>query len=260
LLPLRSFINPQSAKAHPELSTLVSEDRPVKPKHVYWIGLSFAAVTSAAVAQYPAPGWHGPPGPGFGYLEPPGTHDPREGKIQVQTWLAKDPRTAGLGHGAVAVVAGQPTFAGPGVPAPVGPDSMSADGMFEAALAEQLAHAGYQLNGGKPEQTVEYVVTRELIQPPEPPHSPIHGEVGVGASNYGSGAGLGIMIDLSKPLGALVSTRVEARISDAATHQLLWQGQAELLARENDKHWRPEAIAGRLTTALFKNFPRPITG
>jgi hypothetical protein len=55
----------------------------------------------------------------------------------------------------------------------------------------------------------------------------------------------------------LIDTRIEARISDSATHELLWQGRAEVMARENDKRWRPEAIAGRLSAALFRDFPRP---
>jgi hypothetical protein len=145
----------------------------------------------------------------------------------------------------------------------------SGDGLFEAALAAQLAHAGYQLGAAGPGQTIEYSVTRQLIQPPEPPHSPVQGSVAVGGGTggfgyhdhgYGSGVGVGIMVDLTKPLGALISTRIEARISDAATHELLWQGEAELVARENDKRWRPETIAGRLTAALFKSFPRSSVG
>jgi hypothetical protein len=68
------------------------------------------------------------------------------------------------------------------------------------------------------------------------------------------------MVDLSKPLGALIATQIEARISDATSGELLWQGHAEVVARENDKRWRPESIANRLTAALFKTFPRPKAG
>ena len=58
---------------------------------------------------------------------------------------------------------------------------------------------------------------------------------------------------------ALISTEVEVRIQDATTHELLWQGRAELVSREADKRWQPDAVAGRLTAALFRNFPQPIT-
>ena len=171
--------------------------------------------------------------------------DPREGKLEVRTFVANTPRVAALGHGPI-VIAG-----GSGLSAPAGND------LFEAAIADQLAHAGYQLNAPRPGQVIDYAVTHEVIQPPEPPHSPVQGGVGVGIGNRGSGMGLGIAIDLSKPLGALIATRIEARISDAATHELLWQGRAEVMARENDKHWRMEAIAARLSSALFRDFPRP---
>jgi hypothetical protein len=208
----------------------------------------------------------GPPIAGYGYPEPPGSRDPREGKVQVQTFLAQTPHAAELGHGPIAITVG-PTPAALGGPVILAPDSTSGDGLFEAALADQLAHVGYQPGAAGAGQTIEYVVTREILQPPEPPRSPVQGSVAVGGGTGGFGyhgrgyggadVGVGIMVDLSKPLGALIATRVEARISDAATHELLWQGHAEVVARENDKRWRPETIAGRLTAALFKTFPRP---
>jgi hypothetical protein len=222
----------------------------VKLNRVQWIGVVGVAFASTAAAQ-PAPGgWDGPGyGPPPSYLEPPGAHDPREGKVQVQTYAASKPAVGALGHGPVTINAGRD-----------GPD----EGLFDAAIADQLTHAGYQVGGSGAGQALDFVVTRQLIQPPEPPHSPVHGgvDVGVGGGGrqYGSGMGLGIAIDLSKPLSALISTEIEVRIQDAATHELLWQGRAEVLSRETDKHWRPEAIAARLSAALFRNFPRPITG
>ncbi len=191
-----------------------------------------------------------PPGSPYGaspypYPEPPGVRDPREGKIQVETFVAAGPRAAVLGHGSIEIAANE------------GSNMLGADDLFETAIADQLAHAGYQPQAPGPGQKIEYVVTHEVIQPPEPPHSRVRGGVGVGVGNHGSGMGLGIAIDLSKPLGALIATRIEARISDSSTHELLWQGRAEVMARENDKHWRPEAMAGRLSAALFRDFPRP---
>jgi hypothetical protein len=180
-------------------------------------------------------------------MEPPGMRDPREGKVQVQTFAASTPAAAGLGHGPIAI--------NPGADG-------AADGLFEAAIADQLSHAGYQVGAPGAGQLLDLVVTRKVIQPPEPPHSPIRGgvDVGIGGGGryYGSGVGLGIGIDLSKPLSALISTEIELRIQDATTHELLWQGRAELVSRETDKRWRPDAIAARLTAALFTNFPRPI--
>ena len=218
----------------------------VKPKLAYSTGLGLLVAATSAFAQVPPGDWEGARNGAYPYPEPPGMHDPREGKVEIQTFVANSPRVAALGHGPIVIAASS------GSSAPVGDD------LFEAALADQLAHAGYQPNAPQPGQIIDYTVTHEVIQPPEPPHSPVHGGVGVGVGNRGSGMGLGIAIDLSKPLGALIATRIEARISDAATHELLWQGRAEVLSRENDKHWRMEAIAARLSAALFRNFPRPM--
>jgi hypothetical protein len=224
----------------------------VKLNNVEWIGLLGIAFATTAAAQ-PAPGDWGGSGYGSppGYLEPPGTRDPREGKVQVQTFAASTPAVAALGHGPITINSGRD-----------GPDV----GLLEAAIADQLAHAGYQVGAPGAGQALDLVVTRQVIQPPEPRHSPISGgvDIGVGGGgrhygSYGSGVGLGIGIDLSKPLSALISTEVEVRIKDATTHELLWQGRAELVSRETDKRWQPNAVAARVTAALFRNFPEPIT-
>ena len=225
----------------------------MKLKRVQWIGLVGLVIAASATAQPVPGGWDGPGyGPSPGYLEPPGTRDPREGKIQVQTFAASTPAVAALGHGPITINGRD------------GPDV----GLFETAIADQLGHAGYQVGAPGAGQALELVVTRQVIQPPEPRHSPVSGgiDIGIGGGgggrhyrSYGSGVGLGIGIDLSKPLSALISTEVEARIQDATTHELLWQGRAELVSREADKKWRPDEIAARLTAALFRNFPQPIT-
>jgi hypothetical protein len=221
----------------------------VKLNNIQWIGLVGVAFAWAAAAQ-PVPGGLGDSGygPPPSYLEPPGTRDPREGKIQVQTFAASTPAVAALGHGPITISTGRD-----------GPDQ----GLFEVAVADQLARAGYQVGAPGTGETLDFVVTRQVIQPPEPPRSPVQGgvDIGVGGGgrHYGSGVGLGLALDFSKPLSALISTEIEVRIYDATTHELLWQGRAEAISREADKHWRPDAIAARLTAALFKDFPRPIT-
>nr|NUR37017.1 hypothetical protein [Sphingomonas sp.] len=208
---------------------------------------SLAVLAASGVAQpYPGGGWGGSymgRGPDFGAGH--GTRDPREGKIEAAAFLAKSPKVAELGHGLIILA-----------PAPDG----VADGAYEAALVDQLARAGYQTNarpssGG---QTIEFVVSRDVLAPPDPPHNPVGGAVSAGVGSHGwGGVGVGLNIDLSKPRGALIATRLEARIRDSATQEPLWQGRAQVVARETDKHWTPEATAAKLTAALFKGFPRP---
>jgi hypothetical protein len=219
-------------------------------KRGFVIGVASLTAATSAIAQVPPADWGGPRygPPPYNYPEPSGMRDPREGKVEVQTFVSNSPAAQNLGHGAI--VLGAQSGA---------PEAGVVSGLFEAAIADQLTHAGYQPNAPGMGQRIDYVVTQEVIEPPEPPHSPVQGDVGVGVGSYGSGMGLGLAIDLSKPLGALIATRVEARITDSATHELLWQGHAKVLARENDKHWRPEITATRLAAALFKEFPRPIS-
>ena len=71
----------------------------------------------------------------------------------------------------------------------------------------------------------------------------------------GQNLGVGIGIDLRKPLKALMSTRLDARIRDKATGAVLWEGHADIATRDGDPHWTDQAIAGKLAAALFSGFP-----
>ena len=217
------------------------------------LAMTSASFLLVAIGSQAQPyGWDragaGPTMPPPGYLEPPGVRDPREGKIQVQTFVANSPAAGSLGHGAIVVAA-----------SPAGQDVGPEQGAFETALVDQLARAGYQTGGpGTGGQVVEFVLTHELVQPPEQRRNPVSGGAAIGGGSYGSGVGLGISIDLSKPKRALIATRLEARIRDSATHELLWQGRAEVFARDGDKHFAGPLMAQRLTAALFRGFPHPI--
>src|SRR5260221_962730 len=154
-----------SAPSAPQLHRFCPREPTVKLKRVQWIGLAGVAFASAVAAQPVPGGWGGPgDGPPPGYLEPPGTRDPREGKVQVQTFAASNPAVAALGHGPITINAGRD-----------GPDV----GLFEAAIADQLTHAGYQVGAPGDGQALELVVTRQVIQPPEPGHRPINDGVRV---------------------------------------------------------------------------------
>lgn len=224
------------------------------PRRGFWITAILATFATPVLGAQP--GW---PGYGQPYPSPPldspsdgapsWAQDPRQGRIEVATFLANSPNAGRLGHGSIVI-------APSAEPSPVIDDAT-----FETALVDQLTRAGY--DAGSPSnadgQVMEFVVRHEVVRPPEPPHSPVSGGVAVGAGNRGSGLGLALAIDLSKPLGPLVATRLEARIRDKTTKELLWQGRAEVLYREGNKHWREGDVATKLTAALFKGFPRPQT-
>ena len=178
------------------------------PRYSYWIGLWLTAASSGALAQPQPPGWEEPGGPRYSYAEPPGMRDPREGKVQVQTFVGNSPRIAELGHGPIVIsAAGAP--AGSARAVAVGADRSRRRSETEAALANLSRRRRVSEPGAAgPGQIVQYVPSRELIQPPrDSPHSPVEGGVSVGGGSRGSGMGLGIMVDLSKPGSARWSQR-----------------------------------------------------
>ena len=169
--------------------------------------------------------------------------DPRDGRVESARFVASTAAMAALGHGPISVTSAAGSLE---------------SATYEAAVVDQLARVGYQTSGGAGSgQVAEVAVIHILVQPPEPPHRPLSGEGTVGVSNRGSFVGMAVDIDLSKPLQALVSTRLQARIRDKATNELLWEGHAEIVTREGDSRWSSQAIAGRLAAALFKDFPKP---
>jgi hypothetical protein len=204
--------------------------------------LSGVAFAGAALAQ---PEW-APMGPPPPYRSDPYLGaDPREGKIQTAQFVANSPTVRALGHGSIKVSAA--------------PGSMtvgSEDFTYQAAVIDQLGRAGYTTDASSDGQVAELSVRHSLVQPPEPPRSPVAGEVGVGGGNRGSGVGVAIALDFSKPRTALIATRIDARIRDHATNEVLWEGHAEVMTRDGDKHWTTQVLATRLATALFKGFPR----
>ena len=77
----------------------------------------------------------------------------------------------------------------------------------------------------------------------------------MGISNHGTMMGMALNVDLTKPLPALLSTRLEARIRDRASGAVLWEGRAETRTREGDDRWAGQKLATHLAAALFDDFP-----
>ena len=131
---------------------------------------------------------------------------------------------------------------------------------FEAAVIDRLIAAGYDSmpGTGTAVQRVELRVVQELARDQEPARKPVSGQMGLEVGSRGSSMGMAVNIDLSKPKKALISNRLEARIKDESTGELLWEGRATMLARDEDEHWTTQAIAEKLAGALFDEFaPTP---
>lgn len=180
--------------------------------------------------------------------------DSREGKIETTRFRVEGDAALALAHGPITVV-------------PMAADDISSEGgdvqalvptgaTYEAAVEDQLVHAGYQTATAAPAgQIAEVRVTRIEAAPPEQPRKPLSGEMSVGVSNRGSAVGLALQYDATKPRTALIATRLEARIRDKANGQVLWEGRAEIFTREGDVKWDDQAIASTLAANLFGGFP-----
>lgn len=180
-----------------------------------------------------------------------------EGLVQISRFRIEGDAALALAHGPISVVA-MPYDAE--VDADFAGSDRRFNATFEAAVEDRLVHSGYDAATISPGsgQVAEVRVIRIEARPPEVPHKPVSGEVSMGVSNRGTSLGVGIMIDATKPRGALISTRLETRIRDRASGQVLWEGRAEMLTREGDKRWTDQAIADKLSAGLFDGFPLKI--
>ncbi len=204
-----------------------------------------------ATAASPVLAWPGGPGSdwgsgfhGSGWNGDGRSDDSREGKVSVDRFVAPDAQPA-LSQTHIAVTA-----------TPGGTGGERIDAIFEAAVVDQLAKAGYDTINSDPKGglVTEVRTARDVVVPEESRHRPVSGEVEAGASNRGSLFGLGLSINLSKPRKALINTRLETRILDRASGKVLWEGRADIVTREGNARWTDTAIAARLAGALFEHF------
>lgn len=203
------------------------------------------------------PGWNDPwGGPSF----PSSTghrKDPRDGRIQVSRFVRDDATAARLGHGYVTVTS--KNFDGEGGDW-VAPENRA---RFEAAVENSLINAGYDTLGqpGPDSQVATLSIRQRVLVPAEAKRNPVSGSAAVSVGTYGQAYGLALNLDLTKPLPALISTRVDLSIRDRADGSVLWEGNAEIATYEGDDDWSEDKIATRLAEALLDGFPegQPVT-
>lgn len=193
-----------------------------------------------------SPGWGMEPWRGSGLSERARRDGPVEGRVTVARFVAEGGAAEALGKGTISAI---------GAPSGSGADSREL-ATYEAAVIDQLAQIGYKTDipAGGAAQLVELHISHDEVAPQEI-KKPVSGEATVGVSNRGSMVGLAVAVDLSKPKGALVATRLEARIRDRVSGTVLWEGRADTITREDSDKWSQGAIAARLASALFDRFP-----
>ena len=221
------------------------------------LSLLFAAIASTpAMAQHMGgmmgSGWADGPG-GDSYERYPGharnSPEPSR-KVDVEAYRAADAGDA-LGKGRIVIA---------GVDGPGGPeaDIESADKLpvYEAAVVDQLARKGYDTATAlDPRQVAQVAVSHDVVVPEEAAHKPVSGAMSTTVSNRGTGFGMALALDFTKPKKAIISTRLDVRIRDKASGKVLWEGHAEGQAREEEGGLDNAAVAARLAAALFARFP-----
>ena len=229
--------------------------------------LTGAAFTAGMVAMLLAPSsaqaQPGPWGAGWGYrgwgdpmMDAPAPRsrghyrDPREGRVQVSRFVVAGTAADELGHGPITVESESGN--GPWV-------GESERATYEAAIVDALVNAGYDSRhpGAQDAQMVKLQISRQVLVPAEAKTSPVSGSAAMSVGSHGYSAyGLAINVDMTKPLPALLSTRLDARILDKASGRVLWEGYATIATYEGDDDWTDGRIATKLSQALFDNFPK----
>lgn len=217
--------------------------------------LALLLLTAASLAGGPAAAQFGPssygardwgqrdwPGRGFGQNA---AQDDREGEVDVASFRAEGIDPAVLGQGAIAMGRADSTLA-----------DARAQATFEAAVIDRLAAAGYDTTAAMPEggQQAELRISQRQVEPAEGRRKPVSGAMEVGVGTHGTSTAIGIAVDLRKPRTALIATRMDLRIRDAAG-TVLWEGRATMQSREGSDRWNSDAVARKLAAALFEKFP-----
>lgn len=168
------------------------------------------------------------------------------GPVEVTRFHAPD--MARLGHGTIAVE-----------PAPGQPDTLEFRA-YAAAVLHELQRAGYTAPppGTAPSEQVAFLTLDRQTFRPERRRSPVTVGGAGSVGSYGSGAGLGLAIDLSGPPKDQVATRMFVSIRDRAappSATALWEGRAVFAARADSPLAGTSLGSAKTAEALFKGFP-----
>lgn len=138
--------------------------------------------------------------------------------------------------------------------------------LFEHAVAQRLEALGFRsaltLARGDPDLLVSVRVDR-TAQPASAGDGGGGVSIGVGGGTggfrSGGGVGVGVGIDLTRllrgaPRDSLLTT-LSVRITRRSEAIALWEGRAETVVRDGAPQARPDAVATRLTEALFRDYP-----
>lgn len=162
------------------------------------------------------------------------------GPVQVTRFVGEAP--AMLGSGSITLVAA------PGI------DGESLEfGLYETAVARELAGLGYQVVESDGEQIARIDVTQSVAS--EARRSPVSVGGGASTGSFGSGVGLGIGLNLSGAPRDRIETLLSVSIRPGDGETALWEGRAAFVATDNSEAADPAVAAQKLASGLFADFP-----
>lgn len=145
-------------------------------------------------------------------------------------------------------------------PGSVRVEPFASDGSMEFqtyanAVQGELTRLGYPAAGSDGGQYVAVLNVMRDTREALARRSPVSVGVGGSTGSYGGGVGLGVGISLGgRPKGSVV-TELRVQIKRRNGGDVIWEGRAQLEARENAPAAQPGIAAGKLAAGLFRDFP-----
>jgi hypothetical protein len=169
---------------------------------------------------------------------------PFTGPVEVTRFVTPDP--AALARGTISVSLAD------------GASDDLARAAFVSAVSEELARLGYRVvpQGSPAQHSAVIRTSRAAIASAEPVRrGPVTVGVGGQTGSFGTGAGLGVGINLGGgQRGANVTTELAVRINDA-TGRSLWEGRAQMATAVKSPYSQAALSARTLASGLFRGFP-----
>jgi hypothetical protein len=170
---------------------------------------------------------------------------PYTGPVEVTRFVAPASERAALGQGPIVVYF------------PDAVSNESAKAAIKAAVERELQALGYQIvaQEGRAIQVAAVRTARNPIAAIEDNRGPVNVGVGGQTGSYGSGAGLGVGINLGGGReGPAANTELSVRITkdDGTT---LWEGRAQIATGVKSPYSQVDTSARTLAAGLFRNFP-----
>lgn len=126
---------------------------------------------------------------------------------------------------------------------------------YANAVQGELARQGFTAG---PRESADYIAvvnvsrdTREALAR----RNPVSVGIGGGTGGYGGGVGLGVGFSFGgRPRGEVL-TELSIQLKRRQAMDVLWEGRAQLESRTNAPAAQPGIAAGKLASALFRDFP-----